>query len=266
MKHRIPFLRRRRPTVGVIRLAGVIASGSRGHLNDARLAPLIEKAFTKGKPDAVALVLNSPGGSPVQSSLIAARIRRLAEDRNIPVHAFVEDVAASGGYWLACAADDIWVDENSILGSIGVISSGFGLDDFISRHGISRRVHTAGDAKSMLDPFQPEKPGDVKRLKTALEHIHENFKSHVSARRAHRLNGDDTTFTGEFWVGRRAIEQGLADGVGHLTPKMKELYGDKTRFRVYGPKRGLFQRLGARVLSDALLELKERAEFARFGL
>ncbi|HHL21353.1 MAG TPA: S49 family peptidase, partial [Aliiroseovarius sp.] len=143
MKRRIPFLNSA-PKVAVIRLSGVIASGTRGQINDAKLGPIIDKAFAKGKPKAVALVINSPGGSPAQSSLIAARIRRLAQEKSIPVIAFVEDVAASGGYWLATAADEIVVDENSIVGSIGVVSSGFGLNEFITRHGIERRLHTAG--------------------------------------------------------------------------------------------------------------------------
>ena len=146
MKMRIPF-KKYRPSVNVIRLAGIIAAGNRGALNDAKLAPLIERAFKKGDPSAVVLEINSPGGSPVQSSLIGARIRRLAQKHEIKVYAFVEDVAASGGYWLACAADEIWVDHSSVVGSIGVISSGFGLDEFISRHGISRRVHTAGKSR-----------------------------------------------------------------------------------------------------------------------
>ena len=265
MKYRIPFVKTR-SSVNVIRLAGVIAAGNRGALNDAKLAPIIDRAFSKGKPDAVALVLNSPGGSPVQSSLIGARIRRLAQERDTKVFAFVEDVAASGGYWLACAADEIWVDESSVLGSIGVISSGFGLDDLISRHGVSRRVHTAGTSKSMLDPFQPEKPDDVKRLKGVLNQIHDSFKSHVASRRGDRLTTDQDLFTGDIWVGHGAVDLGLADGVGHLVPKMKDLFGDKVKFRNFGPKRGLFSRFGARLMSDALTEIEDRALYARFGL
>ena len=156
MKLHLPFLDRG-PLVAVIRLTGTIGSGGRAQLNDEAMAPIIEKAFKRWKPKAVALVINSPGGSPVQSSLIAARIRRLAEERAVPVHAFVEDVAASGGYWLATAADDIWVDEASIVGSIGVISAGFGAHVLLARQGIERRVYTAGKSKSMLDPFLPER-------------------------------------------------------------------------------------------------------------
>ena len=150
MKLKIPF-RKKRALVSVVRLSGVISSGSRGQLNDQSLAPVFEKAFSKGKPDAVALVVNSPGGSPVQSSLIGARIRSLASEKKTPVYAFVEDVAASGGYWLAAAADEIYVDHSSIVGSIGVISAGFGAHEFISRYGIERRVYTAGKSKSTLD-------------------------------------------------------------------------------------------------------------------
>lgn len=254
------------PVVAVIRLQGMIASGGRGAaLNDAGLAPLIEKAFRKGKPKAVALVINSPGGSPVQSSLIAARIRRLSEEKKIPVHAFVEDVAASGGYWLACAADDIWIDHNSIVGSIGVISATFGLNEFINRHGIERRVYTAGKSKSMLDPFQPEKAEDVERLRELQGVIHEGFIDYVKSRRGPRLPEEDL-FDGTIWVGPRAIDKGLADGIGHLVPEMKKRYGDKVRFVVHQQRKPLLGRLGSRLAGDALAEIEERAGFARFGL
>ena len=265
MKHLIPFLNRR-PTVAVIRLAGMIGAGGRAQLNDEALGPVIDKAFARGKPVAVALVINSPGGSPVQSSLIAARIRRLAEEKKIPVHAFVEDVAASGGYWLAAAGDDIWVDDSSILGSIGVISAGFGAHVLLSRQGIERRVYTAGKSKSTLDPFLPEKPEDVARLKGILEQIHEAFIAHVKSRRGAKLAEDPDLFTGEFWLGGRATELGLADGIGHLIPKMKEIYGEKVRFARYGRRRTLFQRFGATLAQDAITAIEERAGYARFGL
>ena len=254
------------PLVAVIRLSGVIASGGRAALNDEILAPVIEKAFKRGKPKAVALVINSPGGSPVQSSLIAARIRRLSAEKEVPVIAFVEDVAASGGYWLATAADEIWADESSIVGSIGVISMGFGLNELINRHGVERRVYTAGKSKSMLDPFQPEKPADIKRLKGMLEHIHESFKAQVSTRRAGKLPEKKDLFTGEIWVGTAAVDVGLIDGIGHLVPLMKQRYGDKVRFARYGARRSILQRFGARVVSDALDGIEERAHYARFGL
>ena len=260
-----PFFRRG-PVVGVIRLQGMIASGGRGAaLNDAGLAPLIEKAFRRGKPKAIALVINSPGGSPAQSSLIAARIRRLADEKKIPVHAFVEDVAASGGYWLACAADDITVDPNSIVGSIGVISAGFGFHEFLARYGIERRVYTAGKSKALLDPFQPEKAADVKRLKEIQNVIHDGFIDHVKARRGARL-GERDLFDGSIWVGAKSVEVGLADGVGHVVPEMKRRYGDKVRFVVHQQRKPLLGRLGGRLAADALAGFEERAAFARFGL
>ncbi|MGC8201527.1 S49 family peptidase [Aliiroseovarius sp. PTFE2010] len=266
MRHLIPFVKSP-PLVSVIRLNGMIASGARqGTLNDQGLAPIIERAFRKGKPAAVALLINSPGGSPVQSSLIAARIRRLSEEKNVPVYAFVEDVAASGGYWLACAGDEIHVDRASIVGSIGVISSGFGLQEFIDRHGVERRVYTAGQSKSMLDPFRAEKPEDVTRLKSMLEDIHGTFKDWVSERRAGKLDGDRDLFTGDIWVGASAVEPGLVDGVGHLVPLMKERFGAKVRFAVYAPRRSIFQRFGARLTGGILTGIEDRAAFARFGL
>ena len=264
MKHLIPFLPSD-PTVNVIRLQGAITTAGSG-LDDPSLAGIIEKAFRKGKPVAVALQINCPGGSPVQSSLIAARIRRLAAEKDIPVHAFVEDVAASGGYWLACAADRIYADASSIVGSIGVISAGFGLQEAIGKIGVERRVHTAGTSKSMLDPFRPEKPEDVARLEGWLGTIHENFIAHVKDRRGDRLAADDAIFSGEVYVGAAAQDKGLIDGIAHLVPKMKETYGDKVKLRRFGPKRSLFQRLGAQIVQGAGLDLQDRAAFARFGL
>lgn len=265
MKRWIPFLKSE-PRVAVIRLQGTIGAGRGAALNDEGLAPVIEKAFRRGKPRAVALVINSPGGSPVQSALIAARIRRLAQEHGMPIHAFVEDVAASGGYWLATAADQIWVDPGSVVGSIGVISAGFGAPVFLARQGFERRVYTSGKSKSMLDPFQPEKKEDVARLSRLLEDIHAQFIDHVKARRGDKLANRSDLFTGEFWLGRKAVEYGLADGEAHLVPKMKELYGDKVRFARYGRKRGLLSRFGAALAGNALAAVEERAEFARYGL
>lgn len=265
MKHLIPFLKSE-PKVAVIRLQGAIASGSRGGISDATFAPVIEKAFAKGKPAAVALIINSPGGSPVQSALVAARIRRLADEKNVPVHAFVEDVAASGGYWLACAADDIWVDPSSIVGSIGVVSAGFGFVEALGKLGVERRVHTAGENKSILDPFSPEKAEDIERLKSLQMDIHQSFIDHVKTRRGARLNETPEMFTGAFWTGTKGVELGLADGIGHLVPKMKDLYGEKVKFAPYGPKKPLIPRLGAQVLADLDQSVEERALYARFGL
>lgn len=257
-----------RSTVSVLRLEGVIGGGGRlgaGALTDAGLAPLIEAAFRRGRPKAVALAINSPGGSAAQSSLIAARIRRLADEKKLPVHAFVEDVAASGGYWLATAADSIHVDPNSIVGSIGVISASFGFQTFIARHGIERRVHTAGEDKSLLDPFRPERPADIERLKALQALIHRNFIEQVTSRRGARLSGENL-FTGDIWVGQAGVDVGLADGVGHLVPVMRGLYGEEVRFVPIAPRRPLLRRLGLPGVAEALGQVEERAHWARFGV
>ncbi len=254
------------PMVAVIRLHGQISTGTRGQLNDVAMASAIERAFRRGKPKAVALSINSPGGSPVQSSLIAARIKRLSEEKDIPVYAFVEDAAASGGYWLACAADKIYVDRSSIIGSIGVIMASFGFADFIGKYGIERRVYTAGDSKSQLDPFKPEDPADVARIKEIGGDIHDAFIDHVKAARGDRLVDDPALFSGQFWTGAKGVELGLADEIGHLVPTLKGLFGDNTKFAVYGRRKSLFQRFGARIANDALSVLDERAAWSRFGL
>ncbi|MEM7487797.1 MAG: S49 family peptidase [Pseudomonadota bacterium] len=264
----LPFLRPKSPRVSVLRLQGIIAAtGGRGTLSHAVLAPAIERAFRKGKPAAVALAINSPGGSPVQSALIGAHIRRLADELDRPVHAFVEDVAASGGYWLAAAADEIWLDASSITGSIGVISAGFGFPAALEKLGVERRVHTAGQDKSMLDPFRPERPEDVARLKALQSRIHAHFIDHVKSRRGDRLSAErDDLFTGEIFVGADAVTAGLADGLAHLAPKMRELYGEKVRFIGATPRRPLLQRLIPSVASEAFDALEARAHWARFGL
>ena len=236
----IPFVKKS-PVVPVIRLAGTIGSG-RNALSDAGLAAIIEKAF-KMKPAAVALVVNSPGGSPVQSSLIAARVRRLADEKSVPVHAFVEDVAASGGYWLACAADQIWVDPSSIVGSIGVIFASFGFPELMAKQGVERRVVAMGKQKSLADPFLPQKPEDIERLKALQAPIHDAFIAHVKARRGNRL-ADADLFNADIWVGQRSVDLGLTDGVAHLVPKLKSLYGDKVKLVPLGQKRGLLSRFG----------------------
>jgi serine protease SohB len=265
MKRFVPFVKSD-PLVAVVRLTGMIGSGARAQLSDEAMAPVLDRAFRRGKPKAVALLINSPGGSPVQSALIGSRIRRLSEDKGVPVHAFVEDVAASGGYWLACAADDIWADYGSILGSIGVISAGFGAHVLLARQGVERRVYTAGQSKSLLDPFQPEKEEDVARLRVILDDMHKGFVDWVKSRRGDKLDQGTDLFAGDVWLGTRAQELGLIDGLAHLEPKMKEIYGDKVQFARYGRKRSLFQRLGATLTQDALTGLEERAAYARFGL
>ena len=265
MRIRLPFLKN--PSlVSIVRLSGAIGMSGRGALNHQSIAPVLEKAFRRGKPEAVALELNSPGGSPVQSALIGSHIRRLSEEMSVPVYAFVEDVAASGGYWLAAAADEIWADDNSVLGSIGVISAGFGAHVFLARQGVERRVHTAGDSKSMLDPFAPEKKEDVVRLKALLGDIHDNFIAHVQNRRGDKLAKYKGLFTGEVWLAARAKELGLIDGIGHLKPQMIARFGDKVQFRRYGLRRPFLSRFGAQIAQDALGGIEERAAFARFGL
>ena len=266
MRGLVPFLKKP-ALVPLIRLQGMIAGPGRlgAGLNDATLAPVIERAFRRGKPAAVALVINSPGGSPVQSSLIAARIRRLADEKRLPVHAFVEDAAASGGYWLATAADDIWVDPSSLVGSIGVISAGFGFPDLLARHGVERRVHTAGTSKSFMDPFRPERPEDVARLHALLEPIHAAFKAQVQARRGTRLDGARDLFSGDVWVGQAAVDAGLADGIGHVEPRLKALYGNKVRILPCGVRRPWFRRLGVGLAGEVIAAAEERALWARYG-
>src|SRR5438874_7076380 len=270
---------RRGPAVPVVRLSGVIAAsgllGSRG-LSIESAAPLLARAFSLPGAKAVALALNSPGGSPVQSALIAQRIRLLAAEKKLPVIAFVEDVAASGGYWLACAADEIIADPASIVGSIGVISAGFGFQDFIARFGIERRVHTSGERKAMLDPFGPEKPDDIERLTRLQVEIHDGFKDWVRQRRGTRLKGDDATlFSGEFWTAKRGLEMGLVDGLGELRAMLQARYGAKVHLPVIAPRRRLLQRFGLggqwggsldSIGPAMIAALEERAHWQRFGL
>ena len=266
---------RRGPVVPVVRLSGVIASsgllGNRG-LSIETTAPLLKRAFDMRGAKAVALVINSPGGSPVQSALIGQRIRLLADEKGLKVIAFVEDVAASGGYWLACAADEIVVDPHSIVGSIGVISSGFGFQDLIARIGVERRVHTSGERKAMLDPFRPENAEDVERLHRLQAEIHDGFKDWVRQRRAGKLKGEDSLlFSGEFWTGRRGLELGLVDGLGELRALLQARYGAKVHLPVIEPRRRLLSRFGLGMTLDGigpatLAALEERLHWQRFGL
>lgn len=270
---------RRGPVVPVVRLSGVIASGgllAGRSLSIESVAPLLKRAFETRGAKAVALSLNSPGGSPAQSALIAQRIRLHAAEKGLPVIAFVEDVAASGGYWLACAADEIIADPSSIVGSIGVISSGFGFQDLIARIGVERRVHTSGENKSMLDPFRAEQPRDVERLERLQREIHDGFKDWIRERRGKLLKGDESTlFSGEFWTAKRGIEFGLVDGLGELRATLQARYGDKVRLPVIGPRRRLLSRFGLQTgigggidnIGPAMLAaLEERAHWQRFGL
>ena len=244
----VPFIgiSKRAPVVAVLRLNGVIATGSRmrSGLSLAGLAPQIERAFSMRRVAAVALVINSPGGSPAQSALICDRIRALAVEKKKPVYAFTEDVAASGGYWLACAADEIYANANSIVGSIGVIYGGFGFQEAIAKFGIERRLYTAGDKKSILDPFSPQKESDVKRVKALQKELHTNFKELVQTRRGDRLKGSArTVFSGDFWTGTNALELGLVDGIGDVRSVMREKFGDKVDLRVLVRRQGLMSML-----------------------
>lgn len=266
---------RRRPIVPVIRLAGLIGSLPLrgGGLSLAGLERAIDRAFAIRQAPAVALAINSPGGSAVQSALIAGRIRALADRNERPVLAFVEDVAASGGYWLATAADEILVDPSSILGSIGVISAGFGLDRAIERLGIERRVHTAGTRKSFLDPFRPERAEDLALLTELQADIHERFKEQVRTRRAGKLRApEEELFDGRVWTGARAVAVGLADGLGELRTTLERRFGPEVRIRLVNPPRPrLLSRLGlaalaAEAAAEGLALLEERALRARLGL
>jgi len=278
----IPGLWNRPPVVGVLRLAGVIGSLGplRSGLTLAALEPAIARAFSLRRLVAVALSVNSPGGSATQSDLIARRIRDWAEEKDVPVLVFCEDVAASGGYWLACSGDEIYLRETSIVGSIGVISAGFGFPALLDKIGVERRLHTAGDKKSLLDPFRPEDPGDVDRLKGVQHDIHEAFKETVRQRRASRLKAEEAElFSGEFWVGRKAIERGLADGLGEMRGILRARYGDNVVLkRVDGGRPWWRRRLGLRPaardgagmagdwVGGALAAIEERALWSRFGL
>lgn len=258
--------------INVIRLEGVISSGRsmQSSLSGKSLEPLFKKAFRKGV-SGVALAINCPGGSPVQSALIATNIRRLAEKHKIPVYAFCEDVAASGGYWLACAADEIYADQNSIIGSIGVISGGFGFPKALDKLGVERRIYTAGTSKSTNDPFKPENPEDVAKLKILLEEIHQSFIAEVQSRRGAKLKDNKDLFTGAFWTGRKALELGLVDGIAHMESELRRKFGDKVEItEITGPKGWGLKRLGLGVVSElpeaALNALEQRALWQRFGL
>ncbi len=266
---------RRPPVVPVIRLVGLVGSlPLRGAgLTLAGLERAIDRAFAIRRAPAVALQINSPGGSAVQAALIAGRIRALADRHRRPVLAFVEDVAASGGYWLATAADEILVDPASVVGSIGVISAGFGLDRAIERLGIERRVHTAGARKSFLDPFRPERPEDVALLAELQADVHERFKEQVRRRRAGKLAlPESELFDGRVWTGTRAVAAGLADGFGELYGTLEERFGTEVRIRVVNPPRPkLASRLGLATLAqeaviEALAAVEEAALRRRLGL
>ncbi len=278
-----PFTRT--PVVPVLRLSGAIgmASPLRPGLSIATLAEPLQKAFEMSKTPSVALIINSPGGSAVQSSLILKRIRALADENEKKVHVFLEDVAASGGYYLAIGGDEIYAEPSSIVGSIGVISSGFGFVEAIDKLGIERRVYTAGRSKAILDPFLPQKPEDIERLASLQRDAHDVFIGAVKERRAGKLNGpDDELFSGAFWSGKQALEFGLIDGISDIRTRMRELYGDDVKLKVVPIERpGLLSKLRRSPsldslasltsrdtsLTDELLStLETRALWARYGL
>jgi serine protease SohB len=269
------------PVVPVVRLSGVIGAGSplRPGLMLSGVAKALDRAFATRNAEAVALVINSPGGSPSQSHLIMRRIRQLAEEKNLPVLAFIEDVGASGGYMLACAADEIICDQYSIVGSIGVVGGSFGFPKLMEKLGVERRLYTSGDNKAMLDPFLPEKPEDVKRIKAIQKDIHAHFIALVKDRRGARLKGTDKVlFTGEFWTAQTAIELGLADALGDLRSDLRARYGDKVRMPLVAPERGWLSRkipginsgspagLTSGLADDLLSSLEARALWSQYGL
>ena len=263
------------PVVNHLALSGAIGIGTpmRPALALKSLNPLLERAFKRKGLSAVAITINSPGGSPVQSALIHARIRELAEEKKVPVIVFCEDVAASGGYWLACAGDEIYADESSVVGSIGVISAGFGFVEAIRKLGVERRVHTAGENKSMLDPFKPERPEDIEHLLSLQADIHDAFKTLVLSRRGTKLKLEDKDiFSGAFWSGRQALARGLVDGIGHMHQVLKARFGEKLVIRPIAAGQGWGLRklaFGAQmpdIAANALEALETRALWSRFGL
>ena len=247
MKQLIPAkFRRDAAVVPVVRLSGVIGAVTplRPGLTLAGIAKTLERAFATKHAKAVALVINSPGGSPVQSRQIYLRIRQLAAEKKLPVLVFVEDVAASGGYMIACAGDEIFCDPSSILGSIGVVGGGFGFQDLIKRIGVERRLYTAGEHKAMLDPFLPEDPDDVARLKALQREIHAIFIALVKGSRGARLKGsEDVLFTGEYWAGEKSVSLGLADKIGDIRSTLRERYGEKVLTPVIAPASGMLSGL-----------------------
>lgn len=267
--------------VPVVRLSGTIGAVTplRPGLSLAGVTRVLERAFATKGAKAVAVVINSPGGSPVQSRQIYARIRQLALERKIPVLVFVEDVAASGGYMIACAGDEIFCDVSSILGSIGVVGGTFGFTELIKKVGIERRLYTSGTHKGSLDPFLPENPDEVDRLKAIQRDIHDSFIDLVKGSRGSRLKGEgDYLFTGEYWAGERAVKLGLADAIGDLRTVLRARYGEKVRTPVIAPPTGLLSNLtgkksgaGAMISAtgfadDVISALETRALWARYGL
>ena len=258
-------------TIVSIDLKGMIASGGRAPLNIENLNGLFAK-LNKTKFDALSVVVNSPGGSPVQSSLIAQKIREICLKKKIKCYCFVEDVAASGGYWLACAADEIYADVNSIVGSIGVISGGFGFTELIKKVGVERRIFTAGENKSFLDPFEKINKKDLEKLKNLQKQIHQNFIDWVSSRRKKKFNQKNLKkiFSGSFWLSHEAKDLGLIDGIYSETSFFKSKYGEKTKIKKIKQPKSLKQKLGLGITSpmtdELFMKIKEELMFNKFGL
>ncbi|MFL1781305.1 S49 family peptidase [Candidatus Hepatincolaceae symbiont of Richtersius coronifer] len=266
---------KKKNVVNVVKLAGVISSSGAKALSLENTRKLIDKAFANKKAAAVAFIINSPGGSPVQSEMIANYILHKAQESKIKTLAFIEEAAASGGYWLAVTADQIYaLSKSSIVGSLGVVYAGFGLEEFIENHGIKRRVYTAGKHKVSLDMFQEEKPEDIARLKEMLAEVHKHFKEWVLKRRAARIKIDlEKLFSGEFWVASQGLEYGLIDGISDLQVKLKELYGKNVEINFIAVKRSFLSKipfLGVNNydnLIDAMLnKLKAEVQWNKFGL
>ena len=247
----------RRPRIGVVEMHGLIAPRP-GAVSMGTMAPLIDRAFRSARGQPVILDIESPGGSPVQSDLIASLIRRRADEHKLRVHAVIREVGASGGYWLACAADQIHANAMSIVGSIGVRGGGFGFPDMLTRIGVERRLYTAGTNKARLDPFSPEKPEDVAFVQELLDALHERFKAWVRTRRGERLKSDEAAlFDGSFMLGERALQVGLIDGLTDIDSLVRQLGGDKARAKVFRPRRrGLLRRIPGTMV-DALLDAVE---------
>ena len=268
----------RAPVVAAVRLHGVITPTpspmARNTISLQAVESALTRAFGNDRLVAVALLINSPGGAPTQSALVAERIRELAAEKKVPVLAFCEDLAASGGYWLACAGDEIYAHSTSMVGSIGVVSAGFGLNGLLERYGVERRVYHAGEHKVRLDPFRPEKAEDVEWLKGMHSQLHDLFTDWVRERRGDKLKASaEELFTGEVWTGVRAAELGLVDGLGTLRSVVAKRFPD-AEISVAEPRRPLLARLGLAgattrsgdFVSDGLAALEERARWSRFGL
>lgn len=270
------FWRKKKSIVPVVRLSGVISAsgGVRRGLSLEGVEPQLKKAFSVNGARAVALIVNSPGGSPVQSALIGQRIRELAKKADVPVLAFCEDVAASGGYWIAVSADQVYANAASVVGSIGVVSAGFGFDRAIEKLGVERRVYTAGKNKMTLDPFQPQQEEDVARLKALQQDVHQQFIAYIMERRGAKLTAPhDELFSGAFWTGQQAVGLGLIDGLGECRQIVRDRFGEEVEFMFVEPKRRLLSNLGGLpgslaggIVDEAAAVATEKAYFQRYGL